>query len=191
MRAVDQIVTEFVTEANNSICDMLREKNCLSGGTTFAMLYFIDGLAKLYYLGDSRIYMQDEEDLICLTRDHTLANQKLDAGIYTEAQAKKSADQHRLTLYVGVDKNGLGLNADSRPPVALQPGRKFLLCTDGLVDMCSEQEIQDILSQDYFNEAAVLVQTAVNYGGIDNVTCIVLEVIPIEEPAELESDPMI
>ena len=76
MRAVDQIVTEFVTEANNSICDMLREKNCLSGGTTFAMLYFIDGLAKLYYLGDSRIYMQDEEDLICLTRDHTLANQK-------------------------------------------------------------------------------------------------------------------
>ena len=41
MRAVDQIVTEFVTEANNSICDMLREKNCLSGGTTFAMLYFI------------------------------------------------------------------------------------------------------------------------------------------------------
>ena len=102
MRAVDQIVTEFVTEANNSICDMLREKNCLSGGTTFAMLYFIDGLAKLYYLGDSRIYMQDEEDLICLTRDHTLANQKLDAGIYTEAQAKKSADQHRLTLYVGV-----------------------------------------------------------------------------------------
>ena len=191
MRAVDQIVTEFVTEANNSICDMLREKNCLSGGTTFAMLYFIDGLAKLYYLGDSRIYMQDEEDLICLTRDHTLANQKLDAGIYTEAQAKKSADQHRLTLYVGVDKNGLGLNADSRPPVALQPGRKFLLCTDGLVDMCSEQEIQDILSQDYFNEAAVLVQTAVNYGGIDNVTCIVLEVIPIEEPAELESDPML
>ena len=149
------------------------------------------GLAKLYYLGDSRIYMQDEEDLICLTRDHTLANQKLDAGIYTEAQAKKSADQHRLTLYVGVDKNGLGLNADSRPPVALQPGRKFLLCTDGLVDMCSEQEIQDILSQDYFNEAAVLVQTAVNYGGIDNVTCIVLEVIPIEEPAELESDPML
>ncbi len=191
MRAVDQIVTEFVTEANNSICDMLREKNCLSGGTTFAMLYLIDGLAKLYYLGDSRIYMQDEEDLICLTRDHTLANQKLDAGIYTEAQAKKSADQHRLTLYVGVDKNGLGLNADSRPPVALQPGRKFLLCTDGLIDMCSEQEIQDILSQDYFNEAAVLVQTAVNYGGIDNVTCIVLEVIPIEEPAELESDPML
>ncbi len=36
-----------------------------------------------------------------------------------------------------------------------------------------------------------LVQTAVNYGGIDNVTCIVLEVIPIEEPAELESDPML
>lgn len=57
--------------------------------------------------------------------------------------------------------------------------------------MCSEQEIQDILSQDYFNEAAVLVQTAVNYGGIDNVTCIVLEVIPIEEPAELESDPIL
>jgi len=155
------------------------------------MLYFIGGLAKLYYLGDSRIYMQDEEDLICLTRDHTLANQKLDAGIYTEAEANKSADQHRLTLYIGVDKNELGLNADSRPPVALQPGRKFLLCTDGLVDMCSEQEIQDILSQNYFNEAAVLVQTAVNYGGIDNVTCIVLEIIPIEENIDIEPENII
>ena len=69
--------------------------------------------------------------------------------------------------------------------VGLESGHPSARC------MCSEQEIQDILSQDYFNEAAVLVQTAVNYGGIDNVTCIVLEVIPIEEPAELESDPML
>lgn len=186
-RIIDQIVTEFITEANNAICDMLNEKGCLNGGTTFAMLYFIGGMAKLYYLGDSRIYLYDNEGMHILTRDHTLANQKLDASIYTEEEAKNSPDQYKLTLYIGVDKNELGLNADTRPSVPILPNRKFLLCTNGLTNMCDENEIHELLSQNYFNEAAVLVQTALNNGGGDNITCIVLEILPIEDSENNEN----
>lgn len=180
-RTVDQIVSDYTKEANNAVVEMLREKQCLSGGTTFAMLYFMGGQARLYYLGDSRIYLEQENGIVCLTRDHTLANQKLDAGIYSEEEAENSPDQHRLTLFIGSDKSEVGLNADSRRPIPIRPGNKFLICSDGLSSMCSDNEMHQLLSQDYFNEAAILVQEALNHGGADNVTCIVLEILSDEE----------
>lgn len=181
LRSVDQIVSAYTKEANDAVCEMLREKQSLSGGTTFAMLYLIGGVAKLYYLGDSRIYLEQPDGITCLTRDHTLAHQKLDAGIYTPEQASTSPDQHRLTLFIGSDKSEIGLNADSRRPVPIHAGDKFLLCTDGLSNMCTDAEMHTLLSQNYFNEAAILVQEALNHGGADNVTCIVLEIISEEE----------
>ena len=183
-RMLDQLVSSFTTEANDAICDMLAEKHCTTGGTTFSMLYFLRDSIKLYYLGDSRIYRYKSDGLTRLTRDHTVANQKVDAAIYTEEEAKKSPDQHRLTLFIGSDHKKLGLNADSRPLVPLEMGSKFLLCTDGLTNMCSDTEIFDLLSQNYFNEAAVLVQAALQNGGADNVTCIVLEVLPVASAEE-------
>ena len=66
----------------------------------------------------------------------------------------------------------------------LEIGSKFLLCTDGLTNMCSDEEIHSLLSQNYFNEAAVLVQAALQNGGADNITCIVLEVLPASSEEE-------
>lgn len=180
-RTVDQILSAYTREANNAVCEMLNEKQSLSGGTTFALLYFMGGQARIYYLGDSRIYLEQETGLTRLTRDHTLANQKLDAGIYTEEEAESSSDQHRLTLFIGSDKSEIGLNADTRRPVPIRPGMKFMLCTDGLSNMCSDEEMHGLLSQNYFNEAAILVQEALNHGGADNATCIVLEVLTDED----------
>ena len=73
---LDQLVSSYTTEANNAICDMLTEKHCQTGGTTFSMLYFLGDAVKLYYLGDSRIYRYQTDQLTLLTRDHTVANQK-------------------------------------------------------------------------------------------------------------------
>ena len=178
IRMLDQLIGAYTTEANDAICDMLTQKHCQVGGTTFSMLYFMGDAVKLYYLGDSRIYCCKSNGLTRLTRDHTVANQKVDASIYTEEEAKKSPDQHRLTLFIGSDRKKTGLNADSRPPIPLEMGDKFLLCTDGLTNMCDDNEIYDLLSQNYFNEAAVLVQAALQNGGTDNITCIVLEILP-------------
>ena len=141
---------------------------------------------KLYYLGDSRIYRYQTDQLTLLTRDHTVANQKVEAAIYTEEEAKHSPDQHRLTLFIGSDRKKTGLNADSRPPLPLEVGTKFVLCTDGLTNMCSDEEIAELLSENYFNEAAVLVQAALQNGGVDNITCIVLEVLPATDDRETD-----
>lgn len=183
-RMLDQLVSSYTTEANDAICDMLTEKHCAVGGTTFSMLYFMGDAVKLYYLGDSRMYRYQSDGLTRLTRDHTVANQKVDAAIYTEEEAKHSPDQHRLTLFIGSDRKKVGLNADSRPSMPLEIGSKFLLCTDGLTNMCSDEEIHSLLSQNYFNEAAVLVQAALQNGGADNITCIVLEVLPASSEEE-------
>ena len=183
-RMLDQLVSSYTTEANDAICDMLTEKHCAVGGTTFSMLYFMGDAVKLYYLGDSRMYRYQSDGLTRLTRDHTVANQKVDAAIYTEEEAKHSPDQHRLTLFIGSDRKKVALNADSRPPMPLEIGSKFLLCTDGLTNMCSDEEIHSLLSQNYFNEAAVLVQAALQNGGADNITCIVLEVLPASSEEE-------
>lgn len=72
-RMLDQLVSSYTTEANNAICDMLTEKHCQTGGTTFSMLYFLGDAVKLYYLGDSRIYRYQTDQLTLLTRDHTVA----------------------------------------------------------------------------------------------------------------------
>ena len=181
VRALDQCVSEYVNESNQAICNMLLEKHSLNGGTTFAMIHFFENAVKLYYLGDSRIYAISNHEITQLTRDHTLANQKIDASIYTEEEARNSPDHHRLTLFIGADKNDVGLNADSRPLIPYQNGLKFLLCTDGLTNMCSDEQISSILSENYFNEAAVLVQEALKNGGEDNITCIVLELIALED----------
>lgn len=108
-RMLDQLVSSYTTEANDAICDMLTEKHCAVGGTTFSMLYFMGDAVKLYYLGDSRMYRYQSDGLTRLTRDHTVANQKVDAAIYTEEEAKHSPDQHRLTLFIGSDRKKWGL----------------------------------------------------------------------------------
>lgn len=176
-RMLDQLISEFTTEANNEIIEMLEEKHCQTGGTTLALLYFMNDSVKIYYLGDSRVYRITEEEITRLTRDHTLANQKIEAAIMTEEQAKNSPDQHRLTLFVGSDRKKVGLSADSRQPVPVEVGYKFMLCSDGLSNMLSDQEIQTILQDGYQNEAEALVQGALEKGGTDNITCIVLEVL--------------
>ena len=61
-----------------------------------------------------------------------------------------------------------------------------MLCTDGLTNMCSDEEIAELLSENYFNEAAVLVQAALQNGGVDNITCIVLEVLPATDDKETD-----
>ncbi|MCD7959683.1 MAG: protein phosphatase 2C domain-containing protein [Ruminococcus sp.] len=188
IRMLDQLVSAYTAEANDAICDMLTQKHCQVGGTTFSMLYFMGDAVKLYYLGDSRIYCYKTNTLTRLTRDHTVANQKVDASIYTEEEALKSPDQHRITLYIGSDRKKTGLNADSRPPIPLEIGNKFLLCTDGLTNMCTDDEIKDLLSQNYYNEASILIQAALQNGGTDNVTCIVLEILPARSEKDEETN---
>lgn len=170
-------VAEYATAANNEICDKITASGGIRGGTTLTLACIQNNIVSMYYLGDSRIYLLRDNVITRITRDHTVAYQKIDANIYTEEEAEKSPDAHKLTLFLGVDTYKAGIKAEYAGAFTLKTGDKFLLCTDGLTDMCSNDEIKQILDMDCVNTAKELVDSALDNAGRDNVTCIVIEVI--------------
>ena len=170
---VPAIVNEYATEANNRICRMDEERMANLSGSTLAMA-FVDGTnAYVFSIGDSRVYYFSDDELTQITEDQTLAMKKLKANIYTEEEAKNSDDAHKITTFLGVDARGIGLKAQVYPPVDLSQGA-VLICSDGLTDMCSDQEIADILKRNKKHPASDLVSRALKNGGRDNITCIVI-----------------
>ena len=168
-------VQNFVTDSNDAVLEMLQNVRAKRGGSTFVMTVLTDGLVYPYSLGDSRLYLYDGETLRQLTEDHTLAMKKYYARMYTLEEAMASSDSHKLTAFLGADDDGGGLAPAAYEPFALNPGEKLLLCSDGLYDMCSHDEILDVLRGESDTLSLDLVDKALENGGKDNITCIVIE----------------
>jgi serine/threonine protein phosphatase PrpC len=93
------------------------------------------------HLGDSRVYRMRDDTLSLLTRDHSLLQEQIDAGILTPGEARGSINRNFVTRALGVD-------AVADPEINaydLMPGDLYLICSDGLPDMLSDEEIFDLL----------------------------------------------
>lgn len=167
----------YVTSCNDLIHRYLEENRLNRGGTTFAFAFLHHDCAELFAMGDSRIYLYREGALRQISRDHTLAQKKLEANIYTKEEAETSSDSHVLTRFLGMDSDSDDCRAEEYEPVILRPSDKLLLCSDGLYDMCSDREIAETLSRSDAPGSLLLVEAALNNGGKDNVTCLVIEAI--------------
>lgn len=167
-------VNSYADEANRRICEMVEEKRCKRSGSTLAMVCIAGEYAYAFNIGDSRVYFFSDGKLKQITEDQTLAVRKLKANIYTEEEAKNSPDSHKITSFLGVDDRRIGLHSLKYEPFEFGGG-KILICSDGLTDMCSDEEIAEILSSDSENHAEMLVQKALDNGGQDNVTCVVIQ----------------
>ncbi len=167
------VVNEYAIKANNEIWEMVRRQQGFQSGSTLAMAIIDDEKVNIFNIGDSRIYFYKDKKLKQITEDQTLAMKKFKENIYTEEQAKNSPDCHRITNFLGIDERGLG-------PQAVHTGTyptdtmTILICSDGLTDMCCDEEIADILSEKIENPADALVDQALENGGVDNVTCVVI-----------------
>ena len=168
------VVGDYVNYANAEICRELGNSDFKRGGTTFALAYIREGRVYCFSLGDTRIYYHSRNGLFRITEDHTVAMQKYKAGIYTLEMAEASADQHALTLFLGMDVKRRGLEPQVYEPFELPQGSKLLICSDGLHDMVSESDISAILSSGAGNFAGALAEAALERGGRDNITCIVV-----------------
>lgn len=171
------IVNRYVNRANEQICRMLLNNEASRGGSTFALVYIRNGEVYPFSLGDSRIYLYSHGVLKTITTDHTLAMRKYKANVYTLEEAERSPDSHKLTLFLGVDVDGHGLTSESYAPFELKKGEKILICSDGLYDMCGAEEIAHILSGNSSDYSKELLRRALENGGIDNVTCLVAQMI--------------
>ena len=173
---VDIIMRSSFLDANNLIVDMQRE--CGIYGTTGTVLVINGSLWKVYHVGDSRAYLFREGQLIQQTRDQTLAQMKIDVGIYSAEDPRVSEEKHKLTEYIGKDQTKAHLRPLESDWMEAKPGDNFLLCSDGLYDMCSDQEITAIIeiAEEPCKCVEYLVEAACAHGGDDNVTCVCLQI---------------
>ena len=143
-------------------------------GTTLTIAYVVWPRLYVVHVGDSRAYLCRGARLEQVTNDHTLAQEYVDQGFMSEAEAKTSRLSHVLWNTVGDD------SCDTQPEIhkaELQIGDKLLVCTDGLTRHVSDNELVAILQHDERAEdlTAKFVQMANEAGGSDNITAIVAQ----------------
>ncbi len=138
-------------------------------GSTVASLLFLDDRVLIAHVGDSRVYRLRHNVLEAMTRDHSVAAQMRAASMGGSGGRVSSA----ITRAVGVPGR-------CQPEIVMRstrPGDIFLLCTDGLTDMVSEDDIEDTLgAMPPYRAVDALVTQAYVSGGEDNITALVVEV---------------
>jgi protein phosphatase len=168
-----------VSSANRAVFDRARRDSGLEGmGTTIcaAGLVDVDGATKfgIAYVGDSRAYLLHDGNLSRLTEDHTLVAELIRQGELSASGARSHPHRGVLTRALGI---GPEVEVDS-VVVAVVPGDRVLLCTDGLVNELDDANISSVLMSDAHARAAAdeLVRVAIEAGGNDNVSVVVIDV---------------
>ena len=171
----EDFIAEVLKKANEKIFQYAESHN-LSGkmGTTAATALIKDGVLFAGNVGDSRVYVLKEGRLLQVTHDHTLVAYQLKNGLISEKEARESKQKNVLMRALGVKKD---VDVETYPEIALGPGDKVLLCSDGLYNMVSSERIEHILKSNRTTEEKVraLIDYANRNGGEDNITVIVAE----------------
>jgi serine/threonine protein phosphatase PrpC len=145
-------------------------------GTTLVVAVFHDNKVTVGHIGDSRMYRLRGEDFQQITRDHSLLQEQIDAGLITPEQARHSQNKNLVTRAVGIDAEVAAEIHDHE----VLPGDVYLLCSDGLNDMVEDDEICNDawahLSANLDLCATQLIQMANDNGGRDNVSVILVKV---------------
>ena len=170
---VDMVMCQAFLEANNHIRAFQKEHRIY--GTTGTVLCTNGVEFKIYHLGDSRAYFKHDDRLVQITKDQTLAQMKIDIGMYQQDDPSADADRNKLTEYIGRDGTKKNLKPVESLWIPIQKKDIILLCSDGLHSMCSDEEIHQILCKDMSaaETAMELVNAAKMNGGTDNITAMV------------------
>ena len=173
----DQGIGDYVTDANNKLLDIMRTQR-IRMGTTLVLALIREDSFTIYNLGDSRGFRVENGRLLRVTDDHTLAEDKMRMGLITPAQAEKDRDRHVLTRCLGIYEDEFTLAPASSPKFSTDINTGGLLCSDGLTDMLTFPEVSRIMQDNPEPSDAVnkLVDSALEHGGRDNITCIVFRI---------------
>ncbi len=171
---VEDSLRQAVLAANDVILTCVAETPAYQGMGTTATLLHIDEderQACWAHVGDSRLYLlRDGAALQRVTRDHSYVEDLVAQGSITEDEAKVHPRRNLLTRAVGVDRD---LSVDTGR-LALKGGDVLLLATDGLMKHVSDEEIAELLLAENANPAQTLIQRALDAGGSDNITAVVV-----------------
>lgn len=188
---IDTAVNRFqsyVNKVNNEICSKSKRNSQLHGmGATLSSLIIFEGKVVGINIGDSRIYKYDGCELFQITKDQTEGQRLLDLKLLSEEEVKSFKSRKALSRYLGMNEGVCSLKGEVSTILDCKTREWYLLCTDGLTDVLSNDEINLILSNFYKNQnlykaANELVEnalrgTANKQGGVDNITVMLVEVL--------------
>jgi protein phosphatase len=176
-RAAPKMLQQQIAKANTSIYQASQSQPQYAGmGTTLVVALFYDNKVAVAHIGDSRLYRMRGDEFTQVSKDHSLLQEQIDAGMLTKEQAKHSSNKNLVTRALGIDP---AVEAEIHE-YDTQPGDIYLLCSDGLSDMVSDEDIGMALQALGANlNLAVqqLVQMANDNGGRDNVSVILVKIL--------------
>ena len=170
-----QQLAEAVRDANRQIHQSATEDPDHAGmGTTVTAAVAIGDQLCFAHVGDSRGYLWRSGELQHITEDHTPVQRAVRAGVISAEEALRHPSRHVLAQAVGLD---IDVEVDT-PVVSLQAGDRVILCTDGLTDPVPDIDMQRLLGGFDSAQATLdgLITAALNGGGPDNVTIVVIDV---------------
>ncbi len=137
-------------------------------GTTLVVGVFQESRLLLGHIGDSRCYRFRNNALVQITKDHSLLQEQLDAGLITPAQAAVSTNKNLVTRALGIEDD-VALEMHEH---TVEEGDVYLMCSDGLSDMVDDVPIARIMESDapLEQKARQLISIANAHGGRDNIT---------------------
>ena len=164
------MLKDAVVSADRTIYDNALSDPALTGmGTTLTALLFVDRRAYLGHVGDSRAYLYRDGKTRQLTDDHSWIQDQVRAGLLSQEEAKDSRFRNIITRSVGFEPS---VQPDMHDLI-VQAGDCYLLCSDGLSNYLSLEEIGQVLTANFYRDAPrVLIAMANDRGGDDNVTCV-------------------
>jgi serine/threonine protein phosphatase PrpC len=172
--AMGQALRESVVTASRSIYESACEEPAFSGmGTTLTGVCFHGGRLTVCHVGDSRAYLFRDGCARQLTEDHSWVQEQIRAGLVT-------ADDALVSRFRNIITRSVGFEPTVSPDIAtllVEPGDCFLLCSDGLCNHLSADDLGAVLGTHFYDDVGpALVTMANDRGGDDNITVVLVYV---------------
>ncbi len=171
------ILRDAIMRANKIIYNTAQtQKQCEGMGTTLVACLFWDNRVSIAHVGDSRLYRLRGERFQQLTMDHSLLQELVDRGFYSQEEASRSTNRNYVTRALGVEHN-VEVEVHEEK---VQPGDHYLLCSDGLPDMVEDEDIHLTINTFDANLDMVgkqLIQLSNDHGGRDNISLVLVRVL--------------
>ncbi len=168
------LIKDAITYANKKVFEKSLENSELFGmGTTFSVISIINNTVYCGHVGDSRLYTFKNNILKLETIDHTLVNEYINKGIISQEEASLSRIKNVITRAIGI-RDELDIDTFT---LDIKEGDYLLLCSDGLNNHVTDEEIKMVFEQCSEIEEMIdmLINKALKAGGSDNITIVIVQ----------------
>ncbi len=171
-RSEEEILNEAILSANRKIYrESLLNESCNGMGTTIVGAFVRGNNLTMVNIGDSRGYILKDGQLVKVTKDHSLVQELLDNGTITNEEAKNHPNKNVITRALGTNPV---VTADYYS-LDIRGVSKILLCSDGLTNEVSEEDIFRVLQGYNGNQCMELINMSKKNGGRDNISIIIFK----------------